>query len=274
MALVVGIVAVLALSLGAACSSDNNDGNGGDNTPTATEAKQASAEEIAAVEDTFTQTFESDATNAEYFFAHVTDNIIKNVLFAPSREECEANAAECIGDPGTVISIEGTQIDGDTATLTMTSDFGTFNVGLVRADGEWMADTFQATSDDVPEGTTLVDLTLGEFAFGFDETAIPADGNFAFHVNNAGGQTHEVIIIPIPAEGDLETILQSMEQSQEGPDPVAFKAFITPGEEVDMAFDAPLEAGRYALVCFFPDVSDPEMTPHAEKGMVNEFTIG
>jgi hypothetical protein len=40
-----------------------------------------------------------------------------------------------------------------------------------------------------------------------------------------------------------------------------------------MAFEAPLEPGRYALVCFFPDTDDPEMTPHAEKGMASEFTV-
>jgi len=227
------------------------------------------AAEIAEVEETFTQTFESDATNADYFFAHVTDNLITTVLFAPSRAECEANPEECIGEPGTVESIEGTTIEGDTASLTATVDFGVFDVGMVQADDVWMVDSFQAVSDEVAEGTPLVELTLGEFVFGFDDTTIPADGNFAFDVTNGGGQVHEVVVVPVAADVPLEQALEDVQEE----DTVGFKLFIQPGQEVDMAFEQPFAPGRYALVCFFPDTSSPEMTSHAELGMVNEFTI-
>ena len=34
-----------------------------------------------------------------------------------------------------------------------------------------------------------------------------------------------------------------------------------------------LAPGRYVLVCFFPDVTDPEFTGHIDKGMIAEFTV-
>jgi hypothetical protein len=40
-----------------------------------------------------------------------------------------------------------------------------------------------------------------------------------------------------------------------------------------MAFEAPLAPGKYALVCFFPDTSDPNFTAHIEKGMLAEFEV-
>jgi hypothetical protein len=224
----------------------------------------ASPEEIQAVEDIARQVFESSGDNADFFFGHVTDNLIDTVLFS-TRDECQANAAECIGDPGTVEGFSGTEIDGDNATSTVTSDFGTFEIGLMRQDD----DSLQAASDEAPEGAASVDLGLSEFAFQFNADDIPADGNFVFHATNDGAQVHEVAVAPIPADVDL---LEALDTIDEG-SVVAFKLFVVPGQEVDVAFEAPLEPGRYALVCFFPDTDDPEGTPHALKGMRGEFTI-
>jgi hypothetical protein len=239
-----------------ACSDDDGDG-------------EPSAEEIAAVEDVLRQVFESGPDNAEFALAHVTDNLIQTVLFS-TREDCTANAEECIGDPSALESVSDTTIDGDTATSTAVADFGTFTVGMVREDDVWKVDSLSAASDTVPEGATLVDLGLSEFAFIFDEATIPAGGNFAFHVSNDGAQPHEVIVAGVPPDVPLEEALGSVGEDEP---PVGFKVFIQPGQEVDMAFEAPLAPGRYALVCFFPDVTDPEQTAHAEKGMVNEFTV-
>jgi len=250
------VLGLLVTTIGAACSDD---GDG-----------EASAEEIAAVEEVINQTLGSGPDEADFFFAHVTDNLIENVLFS-TREDCMADAAECIGEPIPPESIADTAIDGDTATATVALDFGTVQMGLVSEDDVWMVDSLQATSDEVPEGATNVDLALTEFAFDFDADAIPSDGNFTFSVSNDGGQVHEVIVMPIPAEGTLDEALETV---GEDTPPAGFKVFIVPDQEVDMAFEAPLEAGRYAMVCFFPDTTDPEGVPHAEKGMVSEFTIG
>jgi hypothetical protein len=241
----------------AACGDDDGGGDG------------ASAEEIAAVEDVIRQTFGASGAESEYFFAHVTDNLISSVLFS-TREDCMANADECIGEPVPPQSVTDTAIDGDTATSVATADFGTFEVGLIREEEVWKVDSLRAVSDDVPEGAAIVDLGLTEFAFTFDEAAIPADGNFGFHVTNDGEQAHEVGVASIDPDVDLMEAIAALGEDEE---PVGFKLFIQPGQEVDMAFAAPLEPGRYAMVCFFPDTDDPEGTPHVEKGMVAEFTI-
>lgn len=249
------LIGLLVAIMASAC---DDDGDG-----------EASAEEIAAVEEIIRQAFSSGAENADYLFAHATNNLIETVLFS-TREECQANAEECLGDPSAVESVSGTAIDGDSATSLLTVDFGTFQVGLVRQGDVWMLDNLEAASDEVPAGAASVALGLSEFAFTFDEAAIPADGNFAFHVSNNGAQPHEVIVMGIPAEGTLQ---EALEAAGEDTPPAGFKVFIQPGQEVDMAFEAALEPGRYAMVCFFPDTTDPEQTPHMEKGMLGEFTL-
>jgi heme/copper-type cytochrome/quinol oxidase subunit 2 len=253
---IVATVAFVALGLLLAACGDDDEG--------------ASAEEIQSVEDIVTQVFESSPDDADFLFEHVTDNLLETVFFT-SREDCAANAEECIGEPSAVESISGTAIDGDTATTTVVSDFGPSEVGLVRADGVWMVDSLQAGSDELPEGVVSIDLTLAEFAFVFDDAEIPSDGNIAFHASNMGVQAHEVVVIDIPEGTELEEAIESV-GAEEVP-PLGFKVYIQPGQKVDMAPDAPLEPGHYALICFFPDTSDPEFAPHIEKGMVKEFAI-
>lgn len=230
----------------------------------------ASAEEIQEVEDIIRQLVGSSGDDAEFVFAHVTDNAIETIFFSPSREECAANADECIGEPGTVESLSGTEIDGDTATSRVTADFGTYDVTLVREDDVWKLESLEAAPDEVPEGAAVVDLGLSEFAFQLNPDDIPADGNFAFRATNRGAQVHEVAVAPIPAGIDPLDALETVDESSV----VGLKAFIIPGQEVDMTFfEAPLQPGRYVLVCFFPDTDDPEFTPHVFKGMIDEFTI-
>jgi hypothetical protein len=247
----IGSVAVLVLA-GACNDSDS----------------EPSPEEVQEIEALITELFGATPEDAEFFLGHVTDNLLETVSFT-TREECEADATSCIGEPTAVESVADVEIDGDTATANVTAEFGVVELGLVREDDQWKADSLQATSDEVPDGATSVDLGLAEFAFEVDQESIPADGNFAFNVTNNGEQPHEVIVASIPADVPLQ---EALEATGEGP-PAGLKVFIQPDQQVDMAFAAPLAPGRYALVCFFPDVNDPEMTPHAEKGMAAEFTI-
>lgn len=228
------------------------------------------ADQAAEVEEVTRQTMESGGENAEYVFAHVTDNLIETLFFS-TRDECEANPVECLGEPAAVQSLSATTVDGDLATTVAVADFGTFEVALVREDDTWKIDALRAASDEVPEGAAIVDLALGEFSFGFDASAIPADGNFAFRAKNGGAQVHEVVVVEVPEGQELEQALEPI-FAEEVP-PLALKVFIHPGQTVDVAFEEPLAAGNYALVCFFPDTSDPEFTAHLEKGMVAEFAV-
>lgn len=269
-----GLLVGLAVVVGAAACGDDDDddadddnSNGGTVEATMDDARTDDTQEV---EDIVTQAIESSGANADFFFDHVTDNLIETVLFS-TREECEANADECIGEPGSVQAIADAAIDGDTATANVTADFGAFAVGLVREDDVWKVDSLDALSDEVADGTTLVDLTLAEFAFVFDDVALPADGNVAFRVMNEGEQAHEVVIVEIPADIPIEEALDSLAGDAE---PAGLKLFVRPGQEVNMAFESPLEPGRYAMLCFFPDTDDPAFTPHIEKGMLAEFTVG
>lgn len=231
-----------------------------------------SEEDLREVEEIAQTVFESDGTNAEYVFAHVTDNIIETVFFS-TREECMASPVECIGEPATILGMSDTEIDGDNASTNVIADFlGPFRIDLVREGGTWKVDALLAGSDEVPEGAAIVDVTLAEFSFAFDQGDIPADGNFAFRADNVGAQTHEVVVVAVPEGATLEEALEPV-FAEEVP-PIALKVFIRPGQDdVDVAFAEPLAPGRYALVCFFPDVDDPEFVPHIEKGMVAEFTV-
>ena len=232
--------------------------------------EEPSEEDLREVEEITRQVVESDGSNADFVFAHVTDNLIRTVLFA-TRQDCMAAPAECIGEPASILSMSDTDIDGETATTVAVSSFGTFEIGLVREAGDWLVDSLVAASDEVPSGATSVDLRLAEFSFEFDSAQIPGDGNLVFRVRNAGAQMHEVAVVAIRDGQTLELALEQV-FAEEVP-PVGLKVFIAPGQTVDMAFESPLPPGKYALVCFFPDVEDPEFTEHFQKGMVAEFDV-
>ena len=252
----VAVLGLLLVPLGAiACGDDD----------------EPSEEDLREVEEIAQTVFESDGSNADYVFEHVTDNIIETVFFS-TREECIASPVECIGEPAAIVSISGTEIDGDSASTNVVADFlGPFRMDLVREDGTWKADALLADSDEVPEGATIVDLALAEFSFDFDPGQIPAGGNFAFRTDNVGAQTHEVVLVGIPEGATLEEALEAV-ASEEAP-PLGLKVFIRPGQDdVDVAFEV-LQPGKYALVCFFPDTDDPEFTSHIDKGMLAEFEV-
>jgi hypothetical protein len=248
------LASVLIVAAGAACSDDD----------------EASAEELRAVEDIVRQTIESDASNADFFFAHTTDRLIEAVLFS-SRDECRAMVDVCLGDPLAVQSLSDTAIDGDQASTVATTVLGDFDVGLILTDDVWKIDSFAASSDEIPDGTTVVDLSLADFAFIFEQDEIPSDGNVAFRATNDGSQAHEVVVIGVPAGSSFEEALAAVGAEEVAP--LATKIFIAPGQQVDLAFDSPLPAGDYAFACFFPDVDDPAFAPHFEKGMFAEFSV-
>jgi hypothetical protein len=259
------VIAVLAglLLFGAAC---DDDGDG--------ESDEETRQELIDLVTTLATTNGADATEEEldFYFAHVTDGFVQD-FGTESLEACRETAPECIGDPLPNPSVEpGTvEIDGDSATLVLASDFGTFGVDLIREDDEWKADGLFVPDDEIAEGTEVVDISLFEFAFDADfESEAVASGDFAFHATNDGEQVHELVLVAIPAEGTLEELLQD-ESFQ--PEPILVKFPYGPGEASDVALPEPLDPGRYAVVCFLPDTDDPEGTPHAFKGMASDFTV-
>lgn len=115
-------------------------------------------------------------------------------------------------------------------------------------------------------------MTLDEFAFGLDANLTA--GNVAFAVENQGEQPHEAILAKIDEGVDLEEALNSEEDEPEGIEVLGGVFEVQPGNSYNLVYTEELEAGRYAFVCFLPDLDEgPDGTPHALKGMVLEFNI-
>jgi hypothetical protein len=261
--LITAALSLAALLVFAACG-DDDDGGG----------SEADKQALTEVATTLATTNGSEATQEEidYYIAHVTDSFLQE-FGTESVDACLEDAAECIGDPLTEVSIdpESVEIDGDSGELVLAAAEGNFGFEAVKEGDEWKATGLFVPDDDIPEGTEVVDLDLTEFAFEGDlESDAVSSGDFAFHMTNTGEQAHEAILVPLPDEGAIEDLLQD-ESFQ--PEPVFVKFPFGSDEEADVALPEALEPGRYGLVCFLPDTDDAEGAPHAFKGMVAEFTV-
>lgn len=256
-------LAALLLTIGVAACGDDDDGGG-------EEDRQQIADivlQVASVNGA-----EAAQDEIDFYLAHVTDSFVQE-FGSESVEACGQDAAACIGEPlpNPAVDPESVSIDGDSATAEISSDIGGFGIELVREGEDWKLDGFFVPDDEIAEGTDVIDLQLQDFAFDADlESDAVASGDFAFHVTNSGEQPHEVVLIELPADGAIEEVLQDPSFA---PEPIFVKFPYGPGEESDVALPEPLDAGRYGLVCFLPDVSDAEGTPHAFLGMVAEFNV-
>lgn len=217
--------------------------------------------------------------DSDAFLAALTDKGLAE-LFGVSEEELadfKAQLPQFIGeDPPVIRSFANTEVSGETATTELESEgTGTIEIDrfhLVRVEDAWKVDGFEGfvVSPDIPDGYTVIDLPVQEFAFGLDPTQVET-GKVAFKVRNVGQQPHEVPLLRL-AEG---VILEEALQSEGQPEGIEFvgRIEIQPGKESNMVLLNDLTPGRYALVCFFPDTEDPEGTPHAFKGMQMEFEL-
>jgi hypothetical protein len=266
-ALAAGVLAFGA----AACDDDSGDGGEGTAAPT-------SADPEADVEAAVRSFIDSwNAGNVADLLALFTDQGVEQT-FQATRAEAEAALGEFIGSPqATLGEIVNTVVTADdTATAEVTFFFGKGGapqqVSLVLQGADWKIDGLQYITGEVPSGATAVDISLQEFAFVYEKSGITG-GNVAFNVTNTGQQPHEMILFTIPADADVQEILQSEEEEIPGVEEVAAVGPFAPGTETTAVFDGELASGRYLLACFLPDADDPEMTPHAFKGMVTDFTV-
>lgn len=284
---------LIAGSFLVACGDD--DGGDGDTTPTTTATATATATESATATADATETgtpgsedaaadieatFEAILTalsegDLETFGQYWTDNGIQAEFGAP-KEEFLAQPPEEFATPAELQSVENIEVDGDSATAEMTMVLGgTLDSGLytlVNQDGTWMVDGSEQLVAEIPDGVTAVPVEMVDFAFEFDPAAV-TDGNIAFETTNTGEQAHEMVFVRVAEGVDL---MAALESATEGPpEGIEMMGFLMsePGEDANMVFEEPLEAGNYAMVCFFPDVNDPEETPHALKGMVSELEV-
>lgn len=214
--------------------------------------------------------------DVEGFLGHFTDKGILET-FGVTREEAAGFLSggdnNPIGDPKAI------EVSGDTATVDVDTDpsdkLKTYSrLALIQDPAlGWVVDGHEFITDARGPSTSLVDVEAQEFAFNFDADAA-STGDVAFNVSNSGKQTHELVLMSLPAEGDLLDLLQ-----QDNPEGVVFYGALAPvfsGDTVEMQFTEPLAPGRYGLVCFLPntDASLGEVgTPHAFLGMASEFNV-
>jgi hypothetical protein len=230
---------------------------------------EASADVQAAIEATV------DAWNAndvEGVLAHFTDAGVQS-SFGATREEAAAALPEVMGATIVPGELEIT-VDGDSATAeaeqwAIGATLDPRRMTLVNEGDEWLIDAEEKFSAEIPSGTTAVELKALEYQFDFDASAVTS-GDFAFDVENTGGEEHIVDLFSVPVDLDIEQALRS-EEEVAGVESIGATPPIEPGGTTTMVFTEPLAAGRYAILCFV-EAEDGE--PHALKGMVADFQVG
>jgi hypothetical protein len=217
----------------------------------------------------------------EAFLALHTDRAIESEYGLP-RDLAAPRIAEFIGQPPIEVrDLSQATIRDDRATVNLERTQGKVvvleRVTLIKDRGGWKLDSFEDQPLDIPSTVTPVSIQMGEFSFVVDASGVQ-DGNIALTVRNGGQQDHETVVARIEEAAKLEDLVSAIAKSPEGDTPagvdeiVAFGAY-EPGESGNVIFAEPLHPGRYGIFCFFPDVNDPEHTPHALKGMFAEFRV-
>jgi hypothetical protein len=259
---------------------DDDDGDNGDNTPAAGETAPAGNGDgdEAALEQTVRDALAAwNASDAEGVLSYFTDQgAIESFGEEGSTiEEVRQFLPQFIGEPIEPSEFEDTSVDGDTGETTVTwingNAYEKLKFLFINEAGEWKIDGQEDLVVDIPDDATTIDVTLNDFSFTYDTAAAAEGGLLAFAAENEGEQPHEVALARIPADADINELLESEEE----PAGVEFLggAAAEPGDSVNLVFAEPLTPGRYLVACFLPDTSDPEGTPHAYLGMVSEFTV-
>jgi hypothetical protein len=133
--------------------------------------------------------------------------------------------------------------------------------GMVKA----LTVTAAASASAEPRADVTVDLA----DFAFTMSGSPTAGDRIFRFNNKGQQVHEAFLVKLEAGKTAQDYLNA---SPDAPSPG--KSFggitgIAPGDH--QSISVKLEAGNYALICFFPDPGTH--APHFAQGMIQEFAV-
>ena len=182
---------------------------------------------------------------------------------------------ESIGEPPIALRrVMDITVSGDTASIHSMYALGVQRNSvlghLVKEDGVWKVDSEEQLAPKIREGTATIDIRPDDCSFAFDAEAI-AGGNFAFSIENVGTHAHRMLLSRIADGVDLSEALQSEEKP--GTEEAAFVHSLGPGEQTNVTFSEPLASGRYALLCFIPDLDDSQGLPHLARGTVAEFTV-
>lgn len=187
-------------------------------------------------------------------------------------------------DAVALVSILGGLETAPGASTSVTYDLaaGNYLFGNFASDDPGIASFTVAESSDettaMPEsGEADVRVTFVDFAFGIPETL--ESGAHLWHFSNQGEQPHEMGVFKVEDDATLDgvqtTLMNMMMSEDEAADLPYDEAFfwtpMSPGAEAWTEVD--LEPGTYVAVCFFPDLTSPDMTPHMMLGMIRLFTV-
>lgn len=117
-----------------------------------------------------------------------------------------------------------------------------------------------------------VTLTTRDYAFQFSTPV--TRGRRTIRVVNAGPQAHEVVLVRLAPGRTAEDARDWSERGQEGPAPGVMlngTAALAVGASSTITND--FTPGRYAVICFMPDVRGAKVQPHAHVGMLTTFTV-
>ena len=113
-------------------------------------------------------------------------------------------------------------------------------------------------------------ITMSDFAFALSQPMTA--GPHTVHVMNAGGQPHEVVVVKLDPGASAKDFGAAFAPGASGPPPGAPMGGLVGLEQGGSGFfNGRFEAGRYGLICFFPDSQTG--APHFTKGMTLDFTV-
>ena len=264
-AMLAGATFATVLFGAAACGDDGGTTSG----KSVDEVRAALDEELAA----------EASGNADNFLKHVTDRWLKTVIGA-TRDEVKADPSKFKSEDSPTIG--EIKVSGSKATVSASfppGQSGRFDyrnaADLVKEGGVWKLDKFHVLSAaKVPSGSKKVNVDLTDFAFGFSRKEVTSKDALVFHVENKGKQNHMMVVNKIPADADVQKLLQFQgDGSPPGVEEVGGVFLFGPGDKADVVLKDKLAPGRYVMLCFVGDEDDPQHGPHALKGMVADFTV-
>jgi hypothetical protein len=122
----------------------------------------------------------------------------------------------------------------------------------------------------VPNPVGDVVMTLHDYTFTVSQEL--TSGRRVIEVHNNGPQPHEVELVRL-APGKTAAEFLAWVHKPEGPPPGLPLGGVSPLARGRVGwFEADLEPGTYALVCFIPDAKDGKS--HSQNGMVREIEVG
>jgi hypothetical protein len=138
---------------------------------------------------------------------------------------------------------------------------------VVAEDGTYQLDVSPELPVEIPEGATVIDGELVDYAFELSQTSAPA-GDIAFTVTNTGEYPHEIAVLQLPDGITIDDVFADESLFAQ----VQFFGFTfaEPGQAANPLVLRDLPPGTYTLVCF---VDVPEGVPHVMRGMVLEFEV-